>query len=455
MPTGLGPYAYWIGTIRLLDWDQNRKTCLLDWDYIPTLLELCRQIACFLLSLVVCYPFITMLELTSNVSHVYPMVVQHNALVNAQFNLTTTESRLFLAMLARISPKDTEFAKCQVEMHNILDVASNNYAHAKKVIDNFGSRKLRIEKLAPGGGRSQKRIFTVIPLVEYAEYREGGGYVEAQFNSRLLPYLLELRDNFTTAQLAELIKLKSPSSFRIYWILREYATFGKRTIPLDELKTLLGLENDYDRFNNFRVRVLDRTQKELADTDTAFTYETVKRGRDVVAIKFHLRHNGEYITQTGSTQPLQEWEDAVLATGVSLKSLPQIKERLDADDYDLGYVSFVLDTVKSQVQSGKIKKEGGAVFKALVEGYLLPAYRKAKQRQSAASTKAKPKNNPAIVNQLKKLKSELEDLNNSLNFTKTAVIYNDETRPAVMQQIQEHITRLEQRYHELNAKSSS
>ncbi len=154
---------------------------------------------------------------------VYPLVVQHNALVNAQFSLSTTESRLFLAMLAGISPQDTEFVKCQVEIHEILESTSNNYAHVRKVLDDFGGCKLRIEELS-SDGRRQKRTFTVIPLVEYAEYREGEGFVEARFNTRLLPYLLELRDNFTKAQLAELIKLKSPSSFRIYWLLREYAS---------------------------------------------------------------------------------------------------------------------------------------------------------------------------------------------------------------------------------------
>ena len=127
---------------------------------------------------------------------VHSLVVQHNALVNAQFNLNTTETRLFLAMLARISPQHTKFAKCRVEMHDILDITSNNYVHIKKMVTGFGKQTMRIEKLNPDGGR-RKRIFTIIPLVQFAEYREGEGYVEAQFNNRLLPYLLQLRNNFS------------------------------------------------------------------------------------------------------------------------------------------------------------------------------------------------------------------------------------------------------------------
>lgn len=381
---------------------------------------------------------------------VYPLVVQHNALVNAQFNLSTTESRLFLAMLARISPQDTEFVKCQVEIHEIVESTSNNYSHVRKVLDDFGGCKLRIEKLSPDGRRRQKRTFTVIPLVEYAEYREGEGFVEARFNNRLLPYLLELRDNFTKAQLAELIKLKSPSSFRIYWLLREYASFGKRTITVQELKTILGLVEEYERFNNFRVRVLDRAREELADTDMAFTYEPIKNGRVVVAIEFRFLLRLETSTDA---LPLEEWEEAVLATGVALSSLPQIKSRLAAGDYELGYVRYVLDTVKSQVRTGKIKREGGAVFKALVDGYLLPAYHKEQQRQNPAQTKLKPKprNSPAVAAQLRRVNSELEDAHNSLRFIQTAIIYTDETRATALKEVKTRIAELEQQRQQLTA----
>lgn len=380
----------------------------------------------------------------------HPLVVQHNALVNAQFSLSMTESRLFVAMLARISPQDTEFVKSQVEIHSIVEPTSNNYAHVRKMVDSFGGCKLRIEKLSPDGRRRQKRIFTVIPLVEYAEYREGEGVVEAQFNKRLLPYLLELRDNFTKAQLAELIKIKSPSSFRIYWLLREYASFGKRTIPLEELKAILGLVEEYDRFNNFRVRVLDRAQKELADTDTAFTYKTVKEGREVIAIEFRFKHHLEL---ENDAPPLVEWEEAVLATGVAISSLAQIKSRLAAGDYELGYVRYVLHTVKGQVETGKIKREGGAVFKALVDGYLLPAYHKQQQRQdlSQARLKSKAKNNPAVTAQLRRVNSELEDAHNSFRFAQTAIIYTDETRAAALQEVQQRIAQLEQQRQQLMA----
>jgi hypothetical protein len=370
-----------------------------------------------------------------------PLVVQHNALVNARLDLNTTEARLFLALLAHIQRDDTSFAMCKLSVRELMDSAgSNNYDHLRRTLKGFASRTLTIEKLGPEGRPTKDRKLIVIPLLAYAEYREGEGIIEAQFNEHLRNYLLELRDNFTKAQLTELLKLKSASSYRIYWLLREYATFGKRTIKVEELKNILGLSTEYDRFNNFRVKVLDRAQLELAETDLPFTYELLKQGRVVTDIRFSFSPQGQ-VTLPALTAPPTAWEAALLGVGVSIVSLATVRTRLEAGDYDEGYVHFVLHQVKAQVAAGKVKKEAGAVFKALTDGYLLPAYQKAQQ---VAVTKSKGKLTTTQASTRKKLLSELEDAQNSLQFFQTSVLYTDETREPLIQQVNTKIAELQQ-----------
>lgn len=367
----------------------------------------------------------------------HPLVVQHNALVNARLDLNTTESRLFLALLARINRDDSSFALCQISARDILDgTASNNFEHVKRMLKQFAGRTLSIEKLGPEGRTLQERKFVVIPLLAYAEYRDGEGVIEAQFNDHLRGYLLELRDNFTKAQLTELLKLKSASSYRIYWLLREYAAFGKRTISVEELKAILGLSEEYDRFNNFRVRVLDRAQQELAETDLPFTYELVKHGRTITDVRFLFQP----LDMAALPQVTVAWEVALLEVGISVASLNTVRSKLEAGDYDDGYVFFVLQEVLSKVKAGKVKKPGGAVFKALVDGYLLPAYQKTKLAPASAGVKA----SPALSRQRKKLLSELEDARKSLGWAQTAVIYSEDTRPAAVAKIKAAILSLEQ-----------
>jgi plasmid replication initiation protein len=228
-----------------------------------------------------------------NILAAHPLIVQPNALVNAHFELTTAEARLFLAMLARIKRDDTTFAKCELSVREILEqTSSQNYSHVRQVLKEFASRLTTIETLGDGGKRLKQRKYSAIPLLARADYLGGQGIVVLRSNDELHDYLLELHDNFIKAQLTELLKLKSASSYRICWLLREYGSFGKRTMALSELKAILGLSQGYDLFNNFRARVLERARQKLAATDLPFTYSTLSKGRLVTHPEFQFKPIG-------------------------------------------------------------------------------------------------------------------------------------------------------------------
>jgi hypothetical protein len=377
----------------------------------------------------------------------HPLVVQHNALVNARFDMSTTETRLFLAMLSHLRRDDTTFAKCELSVRELLEQGSSqNYGHVRKMLEKFASRLITIETLGDGGKRLKQRKYSAIPLLARADYVEGEGLIVLRFNDELHDYLLDLHDNFTKAQLTELLKLKSPTSYRIYWLLREYGTFGKRTIALDELKAILNLSEGYDRFNNFRTRILERAQEELSQTDLPFTFTTISKGRTVTHIEFHFKPTGAASAATPLlSTPVTEWEAAVLEAGVSPSSLAKIQARVAAGDYDEGYVRYVLTTIKEQARLGKIKRPAGAVYRALSDGYLLSDYRKAQQTSSGKKNKL----NAALASERKKLSSELEDARNSLLFFQTSLLYTDETRPAFVEQVSAKIRELERQLQEL------
>ena len=377
----------------------------------------------------------------------HPLVVQHNALVNGRFDLTTTETRLFLAMLARIQRDDTAFVKCELGVQELLDPGSSqNYSHIRKVLENFASRLITLETLEPDGQRVlTQRTYSAIPLLARADYVEGEGLLVLRFNDELQDYLLQLQSHFTQAQLAELMKLKSAVSSRIYWLLREYAAFGKRTIALEELKAILGLSQEYDRFNNFRARVLERAKAELAHTDLPFTYATRSKGRTVTHIEFDFKPVGRASSPSLPGAPAAAWEAAVRAAGVSARSTPQIQAQLQAGTYDEGYIHYVLATVQAKVKDGKVKNEGGAVFKALTAGYLLEDYHKAQQ----APARTKRTANPAIEHRRRKLSSELEDAQKSLAFIQSEEYYNEETRPGPLAKVEAQIADLQAQLREL------
>jgi hypothetical protein len=384
-----------------------------------------------------------------------PLVVQHNALVNAGFTMSALEMRFFLAMLSRISREDTTLPVCRITVKEICPDSSSAtvYADVREMVTRMLSRILLLEILGPNGERVKQPDIQGFPLMGKALYLKKEGVVEAVFNDHLRPYLLELTSNFTKAQLSQLLKIKRPVSHRIYWLLREYVTFGKRTVGVDELRHILGFTDEYvDRFDHFKARVLEPAQKELSQTDLPFTYELLKEGRVVNSIRF--------LFAPGGVQPLQlppaevePWAQALLDIGVAVKSLDVVRKKLAAGEYEEGYVHYVLATVRSQVQGGKIKKEAGAVYKALTDNYLLSSYLKTKLAPAAKPTKSAKSGQTALLftksgvsveGERRRLLSGLEDAQGTLAFVKASELYNEQTRPEAIASTQATIADLEQ-----------
>jgi hypothetical protein len=381
---------------------------------------------------------------TSSLPASTPLVVQHNALINARFQFGPLETRLFLHLLANIGRNDTAFGLCRVEVSELLGEinSQNTYKLVREAVEEFATRTITIEQLSGVGRRSRQPDFVVLPLLSIAQYKGGEGAVEARFNDAVIPYLLELRDNFTKAQLTELLKIKNPNSHRIYWLLREYSAFGQRVVGLTDLKAMLKLGPGYDRWDNFKVRILDRAQQELQETDLPFTYELIRQGKAVSEIRFLFAPVSEQLP--ASQPPDDGWEAALLAVGVAGKSLATIKTQIEAGYYDEGYIRYVLSRVSDQVRQGKVKKQAGAVYKALADGYFLNDY---KQAQAKPTSKPKPVALPTVTaKQREKLQNELADLHSSLKFVQHEApenLYTGTKRQEAAAEIEARITNLQ------------
>lgn len=215
---------------------------------------------------------------------------QHNHLVNARFDMSTYEMRLFITMLSRISKTDTDFKECSIHISDFMDhsTGGKTYTIIKEACVSLSKKVIQIESMVEGKNGGMKKKFVVLPLMAMATYQEGEATITAQFNNKLKPYLLNLAGNFTQAEIRQLFKLKSFYSYRLYWLLKQYQTFGERYIELGELREMLNLQEKYDRFQDFKVKVINAAMRELKDTDMAFTYEPVKKGKTVVGIRFYF-----------------------------------------------------------------------------------------------------------------------------------------------------------------------
>ena len=327
------------------------------------------------------------------------LVVQRNDLVNARFALTTLEMRLFMAMLSRIQRDDTEFSEMRIPVTEVIALSgrrpsSNDYQQLKDMCSLLASRVLYIERPSQKK-RSNKSVeeapsFSNTPLMAYADYSSEERALVVRFNDRVREHLLQLNEgNFTQAQLMQLLKLKSAHSYRIYWLLKQYGSFGSRTVRIDDLKHLLDLEGQYKQFPLFKLRVLDRAQLELAQTNLAFEYDLMRgKGKRVEQIRFRFAPVASEALLPAPPVPA-EWESALLEAGVSAGSVAAVGEMLEKKEIEPGYVLFVVNQQRSKSTQGKISSLAGAVFTAITQEHSREAYRKfLLVRQKAANKKS-------------------------------------------------------------------
>ena len=382
------------------------------------------------------------------------VIVQHNALVNARFDLTTVEMRLFMAMLSRIGRDDNEFREMRIPLTEIVATSGRrpsvkDYQQVAGMCDQLVSRILHIERPQEGrrqrerkGGGGATPDFDKIPLMAYAKYRGQEGALRVRFNDEVMPYLLQLHQNFTKAQVVQLLKLKSPHSYRIYWLLKEYATFGVRTLKVEELKSILNLEGQYKQFPLFRLRVLDRAQQELAQTDLPFEYHLLRLGKSVDQIKFTFKPLRLLTDAAVPEQPekLPLWQQQLQETGLAERSLASIRELVEQKQILPEYVQYVIRVQRGKLESGKIKSLAGAIFSAVTKRHLLADFEASNRQTKAGATQ------PGTVSRSmrrEKIQAELDDARNSLRFVLTASVYTDTTRPAAEAEVKAKIAQLE------------
>jgi hypothetical protein len=318
-------------------------------------------------------------------------LAQHNALINARFSMIPLQMRLFVSMLARQDFAQTEFRSHLIPIKELIldSQAGSAYERVDAMCQSIMEFKIYIEKLEPQTRRRTKKpAFTYINLISTASWEPELGGVVASFNVDALPYLLQLQEagNFTLADLKEVQKLKSPSALRIYWLLKEYAEFGRRTMSVQELRFVLDVQDhEYPQFRSFKAKILEPARDQLAVTDIPFSYEVQRQGKVVQRVSFQFARKAP--AKKAPVLPVDSWAAALLELGLKTDSIKQVEAQLEAKEYDEGYLRFVIDRVGSQHRLGKIKKPAGAIYKALIEKYLLPDYLES-QRTAAPPKKA-------------------------------------------------------------------
>lgn len=201
--------------------------------------------------------------------------------------LSETEQMVALAIVSKISPEDRDFQSYRVtpaELSRLTGIAANHLS-GKRIDDicvNLMTTAFTI--------RNSKEVIHV-PFFTEARRVVETGTIFFQFSPRLKPYLLDLKDNFTSYRINVIASISGAHSKRFYELLVQWRSYHKPwVVKLDELKEMLFIDKKrHQRFDSFK-RIIVQAQSEInRKSDIEITWKPITNGRKVTSLEFLIR----------------------------------------------------------------------------------------------------------------------------------------------------------------------
>lgn len=216
------------------------------------------------------------------------IVTKANTLITSNYDLSLQEQKIILTLASMVQPQDTEFKEYEFKIKDFIALLGiedkKKYTEIPKLTKELMKKVFEIK---------EGKDIVQLSWLSSARYKTGEGIVVLKFDSSLKPYMLQLKELYTSYKLENILSLKSKYSIRIYEILKCNLFKKSIIIELEDLKKMVGAkEKSYNTYANFKNKVLLPVKKELREkTDICYEFKEGKTGRKVTSIEFFIESN--------------------------------------------------------------------------------------------------------------------------------------------------------------------
>lgn len=210
------------------------------------------------------------------------VVVKHNKVIEAAYKLTLAEQRVLLSVIAKLDstaaiPPDAEFCIDASEIRDIFGLhATQAYRDLQQAVKRLYERTILI--------RDEDEEFR---WLSWKKYDKGNGRVFIQFSQKIIPYLTQLKGNFTKYKLDTVKDFRTEYGIRFFEILTQWQSKGEREVSVEWLRDVLRIEDSYKSISDLKLKVIEPA---LADINTHSNlwveYGQRKTGRVVSHFQF-------------------------------------------------------------------------------------------------------------------------------------------------------------------------
>lgn len=254
------------------------------------------------------------------------VVTKSNAIIEANYRLTLQEQRVMLMCVGQIdsrSPLDQQrtFSIYAADFQNRYGLQRvKAYEELKEVGERLFERKLVIND---AGNETR----TAIRWVSAVRYSKGKGALTLHFSPEILPYLSQLRERFTTYSLSAIANLTSVFAIRLYELLAQYISIGRRSLTVEKLRQCLDCVTTFPRFSDFdRWAIQVAVDQINTHSDIRVSCHKRKQGRSVTALEFLFTRASRQVPkerykvvkepQETAEDTQRKWKETMLAYGI-------------------------------------------------------------------------------------------------------------------------------------------
>lgn len=205
-----------------------------------------------------------------------------NSLNTIKHNLSAVALDILYSLFANVRKEDEEFFVYEITINEL------NERLGRKI--NKDSLKNALKELY-----EDELYFILNPqmkfkFLEICEYEVSNSFLKIKLNVILNEFLLNLEKEFFKINFDSFLKLKSKYSKILYSILCQYKNIKKIKIDVEDLKNLLYSTKSFEKYGNFKQRVLNPTLTALKELDEFdyIAFREYKRVKNINKIEFIL-----------------------------------------------------------------------------------------------------------------------------------------------------------------------
>jgi len=293
-------------------------------------------------------------------------VVEHNDLITSVAKMDKVPLKIFELAVSCLdtanSPENNVVHISKSTLFNFFNVEDNDkHSRFKRALTNLHQQSIFEVQEENEKGKWKFKIISPISSSEWNDYDDN---VKIKFTDDIMPYLLELKSNFTQYLITDIIKLNSKYSIILYkWLSMNYNQYeaykenGQRRedqlellknpyIDIHELRRITNTLDEYERFDNFENWTLKKPIEEISNfTHFTVTYKKIKKGRSIVGIQFYIEKKKKVTAPVDYKehdpiskkyqQDKEENEDQLLGLSMQSPYTKLLLEQLLINQYDL------------------------------------------------------------------------------------------------------------------------